>query len=410
MHDLLPKMLSGDELMAALTVLPPYDSAIQNAESVTRLLELSKLYQIYIPSDMSMEIYSKVYLSILRSIQKKQTKAAVRQGYENNIQMKSGISRGIIGGSDSYTIIGTSGIGKSSAIFRVIEVMEADKLIKDNEASILPALVVQCPHDCSVKGLLLEILRLIDEHIGTKHLEQAKKARATTDMLIGAVSQTLLNHVGLLVVDEIQNVVNSRHGRDLVATLTQLINNSGISICMVGTPESEKFFEQEMQLARRALGLKYVARECDDYFRMFCEIVFSYQFTAIRTDFSEALCRWFYEHSGGILSMVIAIYYDAQEVAILSGVEEITIELLDDVYTKRFQMMNPYIEAKKVEHSKPRKTDASPVINEDKSGAIASAIETHNFNLEELLMEAKKEKADPVEQIKAYVEVVEVPV
>ncbi len=36
---------------------------------------------------------------------------------------------------------------------------------------------------------------------------------------------------------------------------TKLINNSGISICMVGTPESAVFFEQAMQLARRSLGL-----------------------------------------------------------------------------------------------------------------------------------------------------------
>lgn len=72
-------------------------------------------------------------------------------------------------------------------------------------------------------------------------------------MLIGTVSQASLNHVGLLVVDEIQNVVDSRYGKALVSMLTQLINNSGISICMVGTPICEIFFEKEVQLARRAL-------------------------------------------------------------------------------------------------------------------------------------------------------------
>lgn len=59
--------------------------------------------------------------------------------------------------------------------------------------------------------------------------------RVTTDMLIGCVSQVSLNHIGLLVVDEIQNVCNHRNGTNLVSMLTQLINNSGISICMVGT-------------------------------------------------------------------------------------------------------------------------------------------------------------------------------
>lgn len=80
------------------------------------------------------------------------------------------------------------------------------------------------------------------------------------------------------MVDEIQNVANSKNGRSLVGMLTQLINNSGISICMVGTSESAVFFEQAMQLARRSLGLRYDAMEYNDSFRRFCEVLFSYQY------------------------------------------------------------------------------------------------------------------------------------
>lgn len=60
--------------------------------------------------------------------------------------------------------------------------------------------------------------------------------------------------------------------------LTQLINNSGISIGMVGTPECSGFFEQEMQLARRSLGLKYGSMKYDMHFRQFCEKLFSYKY------------------------------------------------------------------------------------------------------------------------------------
>lgn len=54
------------------------------------------------------------------------------------------------------------------------------KLIHTEEFDIIPAMIVQCPHDCLVKALL--------------------------------------NHVGLLVVDEIQNVVDSRYGKALVSS------------------------------------------------------------------------------------------------------------------------------------------------------------------------------------------------
>ena len=59
------------------------------------------------------------------------------------------------------------------------------------------------------------------------------------------------------MIDEIQHVAGHKSGMSLVRMLTQLINSSGISICMVGTPESVPFFEQAMQLARRTMGLSY---------------------------------------------------------------------------------------------------------------------------------------------------------
>lgn len=184
---------------------------------------------------------------------------------------------GILGGADSFTVIGSSGIGKSSAINRAIDQIIATGIIETKEpySRIIPCIVVQCPFDSSVKGLLLEILRKVDECLNSQYYENALRVRATTDMLIGNVSQVALNHIGLLVVDEIQNVCNSRHGKSLVGMLTQLINNSGISICMVGTPESAVFFEQAMQLARRSLGLQYKAIEYNAYFRDFCRTLFS---------------------------------------------------------------------------------------------------------------------------------------
>ena len=110
MYRELKKMYTGEELTKRLISLPEYDSSIQSEDMATRLMELSKLYQIYIPSEMSIEIYNKLYMAILRSLKKKGTKEAVMQSYENAMMVKNNISRGIIGGSDSFTIIGTSGI------------------------------------------------------------------------------------------------------------------------------------------------------------------------------------------------------------------------------------------------------------------------------------------------------------
>ena len=271
----LPEMKSGDKLIAALAVMPQYDENICGQNHAVRLMALSDLYQIYVPSQMSLEIYSKLYLALLRSIQKKSTKLAIKQRYENYKAIQQNSYGGILGGSDSFTIIGTSGIGKSTAISRAISLITENQIIEMGELStrIIPCLIVQCPFDSSVKGLLLEILRKVDETLDSRYYPYALKARATTDMLIGSVSQVALNHIGMLIVDEIQNVVNSKNGKSLIGALTQLINNSGISICMVGTPESTVFFESAMQLARRSVGLQYTAMSYNEYFQNFCKII-----------------------------------------------------------------------------------------------------------------------------------------
>ena len=49
----LPPMMSGSELERALTILPEYDPAIANENEAMRLIALSDLYKVYVPSQMS---------------------------------------------------------------------------------------------------------------------------------------------------------------------------------------------------------------------------------------------------------------------------------------------------------------------------------------------------------------------
>ncbi len=405
MIHLLPPMKSGQELITALEVLPEYDPAIIAADTPTRLMALSDLYRIYVPSQMSLEIYSKLYLALLRSLQKKGTKLAVQQQYQNFKAIKQQDYTGIIGGSDSFTIIGTSGIGKSSAISRAITLITENKILEleNPYCKIIPCICVQCPFDSSVKGLLLEILRKVDESIDTNYYQNAVRARSTTDMLIGSVSQIALNHIGLLIVDEIQNVVNNRNGKSLVGMLTQLINNSGISICMVGTPESTIFFEQAMQLARRSLGLQYNLMEYGEQFRHFCEVLFSYQYVRNKTEITDAVIEWLYEHSGGNISIVVSLIHDAQEIAILNGIEYLNLEVLNEAYTKRITLLHGFIDIKKKKQTSKLKKKATIPQSVSSNKAIEDTI-----SIAACITIAKKENRDIVSLLKERIPVTEV--
>ena len=73
----LPPMLSGKNLEEALSILPEYDPEIKKENEAVRLVALSELYKVFVPNQMSKEIYSKLYLSLLRSLQKKESKLTV---------------------------------------------------------------------------------------------------------------------------------------------------------------------------------------------------------------------------------------------------------------------------------------------------------------------------------------------
>ena len=400
----MPPMLSGSELEQALTILPEYDPAIINANEAMRLIALTDLYKVFAPNQMSREIYSKLYLALLRSLQKKESKLRVKQTLENHRAILQQEYSGILGGSDSFTIIGASGIGKSSAISRAVQLVTKTPVIEMESpyCKILPCVLVQCPFDSSVKGLLLEIIRVVDELMGTKYYPKATSASATTDMLIGTVSQICLNHIGILIVDEIQNVAISKNGRNLLGALLQLINCSGISICMVGTPECTEFFTQAMQLARRSLGLQYEAMEYGDEFEQLCHTLFQYQYVKYPAELDAATVRWLFEHSNGNVSSLITLLHDSQEIAILEGSEVLNLETLNAAYRSRMKMLHSYIApSKKPQTSRKKKAAAIPCCEQDIERTV-------DVSVSELIKQAKSEGREIVNFLKPYITIEEV--
>lgn len=405
----LPPMKTGADLTKALEDIPPYSEDVRNADTTTRLMALSELYNIYIPSSMSHEIYSKLYLALIRSLQKKCSQKAILQKYENNAGIIGQEYRGIIGGADSFTIIGESGIGKSSAISRAVSLMTGNIIIptENPHSKIIPALTVQCPFDCSVKGLLLEILRKIDEDIGSTYYSNAVKSRnATVDALISMTSSLAANHLSLVLIDEVQNLANSKNGKNLVGSLTQLINSSGISICMVGTPECVPFFQQAMQLARRSVGLTYSKMSFDEKFEDICRIMFGYQYVKNKAELTPTLLHWLYEHSAGNISILVSLLHDAQEIAILNGTETLNIASLTEAYNQRLSFLHDFIEpsiTKRKQTSKVKKQSITSVLP-----AVEQA--PSQQGIFDTMQTAKSEGKSIVKALKEFLCIEEIPI
>lgn len=349
-------MLFGEDLKKELSHFPYIDRNDVVTKSATeRLIMLNDLYSFYYPTKYSVEIYTKTYLALVRALQKKQSKLVVPQQYNNYFALRRQKElNGIIGGADSFAVLGPSGCGKTSAINRVSEAISQNKTIETEtpKTSIIPVMLVQTPYNCSIKSLLNEILRNIDNELNTTYYRFAIRKNLSIDSLIGQVSNICLNHLGVLILDEIQNCVHVSKGDYLIRCLTQLINCSGISIILSGTSEAIYFFEKQFQMARRMLSLLIKPFECDNEFFGFCKKIWEYQYTLNYTEFSIEYCEWLYNHSDGNPSVIISLFHDAQELSIISGEEAISIKKLEEAFQNRLASLNGFISPKKVKMSK----------------------------------------------------------
>lgn len=337
---LLPPLLTGESLTKAMSRLPEYNPDDRSLSVSERLIKLAHIYRIYVPTTMCWEIYHKLYTMTRMSLEQKGDSDSIRRLNATYRWMCGTDYHGVITGATSATVIGSSGIGKTSCLQYAVKLMGGVINPQESCHKIVPVLMISCPFDASCKGLLYQIVIALDEVLGSNYYETVCKGRINSQQLLGFVSQICHLHVGTLIVDEIQNIVEHRAGRQLYMMLIQLINSTGISLLMVGTPECIGYFQQVPQMARRTVGLEYGPMTCGDDFYRLCSTVFGYQYVCKVSPFSESIYRWLFEHSGGLPSSLIALVHDAQEVAILRGTESLGLDSLITAYNERMRMLH----------------------------------------------------------------------
>lgn len=359
----LNKYLSGDELINALTVLPPYQEGLVDVPD--RLTALLDVYKLYVPNRKALDVYNRLYMAILNSLDKKDTLLEV--GLQNdNFRAIKGLKRyGVIGGLESFRITGTAGLGKTSTVQRCSDII-ADKILVSNNPyrEIIPILFIECVADGSFKSLLYSILQEVDRLLGTSYFVANKHVTATTDALLAAVSNVLINHVAVLVIDEIERVANdSRKGITLINYLTQLVNQSNIAVCFVGNESSNKYFETKEYLSRRTIGISIDKMNYDEYYFNFVRILFNYQYTLIKVEYNAEFARLLYKLSNGIPSMIVSLFVEAQRNVITGGQETLSPSAFEITFRENFATMAPYIELEKVKASPKKKVvDVMPSI------------------------------------------------
>lgn len=264
----------------------------------------------------------------------------------------------------SLAFIGCSGSGKTTTLNKILSTYPQVIYHPEFNFTQIVYLRVDCPHDGSLKSLCLHFFRAIDQALDSNYEQKYALKRHSIETLLNLMRQISNHHaIGLLVIDEIQHLsVNKSGGAEkMLNFFVTLVNTVGLPVVMVGTPKARFIFEGDLRSARRGVGFGSVFWEqmvqepnihlSDDRvikseWNSFTDNLWKYQWLkkADITLSKDIRDRW-YELSQGVLDIVVKLFVLAQLRAIDSGLERITVKLLQNTYDEDLKPIHPMIEA-----------------------------------------------------------------
>lgn len=259
-------------------------------------------------------------------------------------------------------VMGCSGIGKTYAVRRILQqyprVLRHPARRLHGELVQLTWLHVQCPPKGSPISLCISLLRQIDECAGCDH-EPYIRERMTLDksrkLLIDALKEY---HVGIIAIDEIQNLLSSQAVRDaLFNFVVDLSSSINIPVIFIGTPKMVKLLTRDFRMARRFCTLGFfdwgpLHREADaginlSDWDLFCEglnklsILDDSDKISLNEDVKDAI----FKYSQGITDVTVKLYALSQIACLQRGRSHLDERSVEEVFNTYFKVLDPVISA-----------------------------------------------------------------
>ena len=324
--DAMPDMLSPEQFARVIASYAPIPHDLAQMSPEERRGLLPSLLSLYVPMPYQYAIYDTLYRAIAttyRTADVVESTRAINAYY-------CGQSTDYATQADSGSILGVPGCGKTATVRRCLSTMP--QVIEYVEYQGQPLfckqilwLHVECPSDCSVKTLGFGIMAALDRAIGSKYLQSTQGLRSASASAISVQTKILLtnHHVGLLVVDEIQNAVltarKNRQEKPLLRFLVELTNETMTSIYFVGTPLAEELFISQEHLKRRTRGIRLAPFRPDGSYLDFLNKIWPYQYTVQMAELTTSIGNKLYDCSGGIPAYIVKIFGESQAQAMLQG-------------------------------------------------------------------------------------------
>ena len=360
----LPPILNELEAVEKLAVYPSFDPQERMLDKQYRIHLVQRLFQCFQPLMIHLDLESRISRVIRQGyLARNPFKPAYAQSLQEGHSEILGLRRELNSNSvfrttaAGFTIIGVSGMGKTTAINRVLS-LYPQVIVHKNYKGInfsmyqVSWLKLDCPFDGSLKGLCIEFFRKLDDILGTDYSKKFAIGRKTVDNMLSVMSQVARNiGLGLLIIDEIQHLSRAKSGGDqkMLNFFVTLVNTIGVPVILVGTPAGLSILQSEFRQARRGSGqgdMIWERLNMDKNWDLLINAIWDYQWTKKHVPLTEELSNAFYEESQGIIDIFVKLYAMAQIQAITDGTEFITTQSIKQVANKHLQLVKPFLTAK----------------------------------------------------------------
>ena len=275
----LPDIWSSGEVINLLSQKAAYNNGERELDAQYRLHCIHRLFRYFQPLEQHIDIEQRISRSIRQGYLERNPvlpafAAGMADGYavmkdRGSYQMLQGSKTAASG----FTIIGVSGVGKSTAVEKILAMTQ------------LTWLKLDCPHDGSLKQLCYQFFHAVDVAAGTDYFAQYTKGRYSLEMLLIIMTQLVRQfQIGILVIDEIQHLSEAKGGGSdkMLNFFVTLVNTIGLPVVLIGTIKAMSILQGEFRQARRGSGqgdLIWDRMKNDAAWRVFVKSMWRYQWT-----------------------------------------------------------------------------------------------------------------------------------
>ncbi len=250
----------------------------------------------------------------------------------------------------SMALFGTSGVGKTTVVeFALNQLLPQVLYHPEHKLAQIVWLKLDCPAAGSLKQLLAAMVERMEELVGADH--RASTKYETTDPLVLLVARMAIKYnVGIIVVDEIQNLLLGRtNDRDTMLNfLVSMANVARIPIFTMGTPLASDLMRRQLRQSRRTGDMGAIAWDrmpLDKEWTFFLEGMFAYQWVKTPARLTPAIAKRLHDESAGIPAIVVRLFQLVQLQALADETETVTAKAISKVAQERFSLLRPMLDA-----------------------------------------------------------------